>query len=94
MLVSEIIQLCENPKLVVFDDFKNLDDDRSKMFSEVIDTFLDLNCEVIVNASPFNDGFIKYQNDSLILKSKDLLLSDKEINGEVKTEIERIPIVA
>lgn len=94
VLVSEIIQLCENPKLVVFDDFKNLDDDRSKMFSEVIDTFLDLKCEVIVNASPFNDGFIKYQNDSLILKSKDLLLSDKEINGEVKTEIERIPIVA
>lgn len=93
-LVGQIIQICEFPKLVVFDDFKNLDEERSKQFSTVIDSLLEFNCEVIVNASPFNDAFIKYQNDAYILRSKDLLLAENEMKNPDDSNIDRIPVLA
>lgn len=77
-IYKQILQITENPNLVVFDDVVTLNEDRQQKFSTLIDQLLEYNCEVIVNASLYNDEFVQYQPDALILNNDDLLLSQTE----------------
>ena len=91
-IASHIIQICENPNLVVFDDVSVLDESRAEFFSNVIDELLEYDCEVIVTARPYKDIFMKTQTDSLVISSGELLVTDDESDDKLLNNIERIPI--
>lgn len=93
-IVNQVLQLCEQPKLIVFDDYENMDEDRLVAFSEVIDNLLECGCEVIICASPFNDSILRLQSDAYVLKAKDMLLTDDEVENTKLNDISRIPVVA
>lgn len=91
-IAEYIIQICENPNLVVFDNVGVLDESRAELFSNVIDELLEYDCEVITTARPYKDSFMKTQTDSLVIHSDELLVDDDELRDEVLNNIERIPI--
>ncbi len=88
------MQLCEEPKLVVFDNYENIDNERCEIFTKVIDSFLQFGCEIIVCSSPYNDSILKFQTDAFILTANDLVLNDDELSYRKETLINRIPVVA
>lgn len=93
-LVNQIVQLCDKPKLVIFDNYENIDDERCEIFTQVIDNLLQLNCEIIVCACPYNDSILKFQADAYVIDANDLLLTDEELSNMNVSAINRIPILA
>lgn len=82
-IVSQIIEICETPKLIVFEDIAALSEDRLIQFSKVIDDLLQLGSEVILTCSPITDDILKYQSDCLTISSFDLLLNEDEQNSSL-----------
>lgn len=93
-LVNQVIQLCDSPKLVIFDNYENIDDERCEIFTQVIDSFLQLGCEIIVCSCPYNDSILKFQTDAFIIDANDLLLTDEELSNINVSIIYRVPILA
>lgn len=93
-LLNELFELCRKPKLVVFDDYENIDDSRAVKFSNLINVLLEKSVEVIVISSPDNDGFLQGHPDCLTLTANDLLLGEQECANSSENIINRIPVVA
>ena len=78
-LVRDILSCDNQPKLVVFDAVPALDFERASQFSLVIDSLIDIDCEVLVCCAPSADVYSSLQRDRLRLGARDLLLSDSEL---------------
>lgn len=81
-LAQSIFACDEQAKLVVCDDIPQLDPVRTQAFCEFIDEVLERECEVIVCCTPSNDTITSHQTDCIQLRSRDLLLSDDEVEIE------------
>lgn len=92
-ILSQIIQICDYPKLVVFDNISVFDEDRASRFSLLIDNLLEIKCEVIVNTIPFNETLLRWQTDAYILRSEDLLVRDCGSDCFDSNTIKIIPVV-
>lgn len=84
-------------RLVVFDDVPHLDPDRSKRFRVLIDFLVERGCEAIVLSTPAADTFSMHELGSSVIRSRDLLLSDDELEalGNAPAEgLSRLPASA
>ncbi|MDO5329680.1 MAG: BTAD domain-containing putative transcriptional regulator [Coriobacteriia bacterium] len=68
----------EEASLVVLDEMPHLDSERTNKLSKFIDLLLKQNIEVILTVTPINDTISEHQKTSLILNSRDMLISDSE----------------
>ncbi len=80
-LVRGIVNVDNQPQLVVFDDLPVLDGERATQFSLVVDSLIDIGCEVVICCVPSADVMAPYQRDRLRLGSSDLLLTDGELSA-------------
>lgn len=81
-LAQSVFACDDQAKLVICDDVPQLDPMRTQAFCEFIDEVLERECEVIVCCTPSNDTVTSHQTDSIQLRSKDMLLSDDEVEIE------------
>lgn len=99
-IVEQLIQVCENTNLVVFDNLGILNEERLTKFSQTIDELLEYDCEVIVISDPQNTSLNRFQPDCLLINTQKLLARDSELNSDYTfnkdalSDIERIPAVA
>jgi DNA-binding SARP family transcriptional activator len=78
-LVRGMLAADDHPRLAVFDDVPLLDDERAAQFSLVVDSLLDIDCEVVVCVRPSADSYSHLQRDRIRLSARDMLLSDSEL---------------
>lgn len=78
-LLDGFKELKSKPYLVVFDDIPLLSIDRAAVFSSVVDTLLELGCEVVVTCVPSCDMFAGLHRDRILVDASDLVLDDMEI---------------
>lgn len=84
-IASQIIQISEQPRLVIFDDIGEFDEDRQKKISAIIDELLEYGCETIATLTPLSTGFLTYQKDALIIDSEDLLVSEHDEQNKFRS---------
>lgn len=78
-LFREIIDVDDEPALVVFDGVPALDAPRAQLLSAVHDGLLERGCEVIQTCIPTADAFSALQRDRLVVSARELLLTDEEM---------------
>lgn len=81
ILASTLLEADNEPFLMVLEDVPPLDPDRIEALSADMDRVLDRGCEVLVTCAPTCDAFERHR-DRIKLSSKDLLLSDAEIDAQ------------
>lgn len=79
VLVESMQAQESEPFLAVFEDVPPLDAARSELFCGVLDSLLELGCEVIVTCAPTCDSY-RDQLDRVLIGANDLLLSDEELD--------------
>lgn len=81
ILVSSIVAVDAEARLVVMDGLPFLDAHRAQLLSDEIDALLGRDCEVIVTCVPSRDLLGGLQRDRLRLGATDLLLDDDELEA-------------
>lgn len=82
ILYSGIMSCDPNIQLAVFEDVPSMDPHRCELLSELMNSLLEIECEVVVTCTPSADTFSGLQLDRFVVHPKDLMVTDNELTIE------------
>lgn len=82
VLYSDIVACDSQAKLAVFEDVPSMDPHRSSLLSDLFNSLLDDDREVVVTCTPSADTFSGLQLDRFVIHPRDLMVTDRELSIE------------